>query len=155
MSQPAEPTPPATPARPVYFTKSEAVARIAESESTVKKYLREGRFPNAIKDEQGQWRIPASDLEAAGLTLLRPGMQHPEPTGKETPEEPTVTLPLSKYTQLVQDAARAQTLQDLAWAWKTAHDTAQRQLPAAPQEVVDVRETQRRRLFQRQTPKAK
>jgi hypothetical protein len=147
----------APPPRPA-FTVGEVVERCGVSKSTVKRRLREGSFPSAFQDDpanpQSPWRIPVEDLLAAGLNPGRPSPPDPPTPATELPPEPTVTLPLGEYRRLVEAAAQAEVLRELSWAWKTAHDTAQRQLPAAPQAppapaVVDVRERKRRRLFGR------
>lgn len=150
------------------FTVGEVVARCGVSKSTVRRRLREGAFPNACQDDssnpQSPWRIPIEDLLAEGLNPGRPSPpDHVNPvreptvdttpdTTRDTTREPTVTLPLSEYRELLQAASQTEVLRELAWAWKAAHDTAQRQLPpapAAPQAgvVVDVRDRKRRRLF--------
>jgi hypothetical protein len=142
------------------FTVGEVVDRCGVSKSTVKRRLREGAFPGAFQEDpasaQSPWRIPVEDLLAAGLNPGKPSPPDPvnpvsEPMA-ERPVEPTVTLPLSEYRQLVEASAQTEVLRELAWAWKTAHDTAQRQLPAvAPPDdtaaIVDVRDRKRRRLF--------
>jgi len=102
---------------------------------------------------QSPCRIPIEDLLAAGLNPGRPTPpegQTPvtEPT-VEPPAEPTVTLTPARYTELVEEAAKAEALQELAWAWKTAHDSAQRQLMPSP-EVADIRaEATKRKWFNR------
>lgn len=143
-----------TMTRPV-FTVGEVIERCGVSKSTVKRRLREGAFPNAFQDEpenpQSPWRIPIEDLLAAGLNPGKPsapeGVTPVAEPSTEPPAEPTVTLSLSQYTRLVEEAAKVETLQDLAWAWKTAHDTAQRQL--MPPDVIDMRDQAKRRWFNR------
>lgn len=142
------------------FTVGEVVERCGVSKSTVKRRLRDGAFPNATQDDptnpQSPWRIPIEDLLAAGLNPGRPTPpegQTPvtEPTGgtPAVPAEPTVALTLARYTELVEQAAKAEALQDLAWAWKTAHDTAQRQLMPST-DILDIREqTPKRKWFNR------
>lgn len=141
------------------FTVGEVIERCGVSKSTVKRRLRDGTFPNATQDDpanpQSPWRIPIEDLLAAGLNPGRPTPPEDrtpvtESTGDTPagPVEPTVTLTLARYTELVEQAAKAEALQDLAWAWKTAHDTAQRQLMPGP--VVDIREpAPKRKWFNR------
>ncbi len=145
--------------RPV-FTVGEVVDRCGVSKSTVKRRLREGAFPGAFQEEpanaQSPWRIPVEDLLAAGLNPGKPSPPDPQTPVTEPTAEPTVILRLSEYRELVEAAAQTDVLRELAWAWKAAHDTAQRQLPPAPAPapapaddpgVVDVRERKRRRLF--------
>ncbi len=149
MVEPAQITPTetaaATPAAPVYLTKSEAVERVAESESTVKKYLREGRFPNANKDDTGQWRIPASDLAGAGLTLVQPGTRPPQETPMEPPanplSNPLMTLHASEIWELRERVIRAEAERDAlrrevaaqARALELAEGVIRRAIEAAPQ----------------------
>lgn len=59
------------------LTLAEAVTATQTSESTIKRRLRAGAFPNAARDADGKWMIPLGDLSAAGL---RPGrMAKPDP----------------------------------------------------------------------------
>ena len=143
--------------RPI-FTVGEVVDRCGVSKSTVKRRLRDGAFPGAFQEDptnaQSPWQIPIEDLLAVGLNPGKPSPPDtPNPATEPTHEpaaEPTVTLPLSEYRQLVEAAAQTEVLRELAWAWKSAHDTAQRQLPPATEEaapVVDLRDRRRRRLF--------
>lgn len=52
------------------LTVKEAVDATQTSESTIKRRLRAGAFPNAAMTTDGRWVIPLGDLSAAGL---RPG----------------------------------------------------------------------------------
>lgn len=59
------------------LTVKEAVGATQTSESTVKRRLRAGAFPNAVQTADGKWMIPLGDLSAAGL---RPGkIAKPDP----------------------------------------------------------------------------
>lgn len=59
------------------LTVKEAVDATQTSESTIKRRLRAGAFPNAVRTTDGKWVIPLGDLSAAGL---RPGrMAGPDP----------------------------------------------------------------------------
>lgn len=53
----------------------EAVERTGVSRSTLRRRLDQGRFPGAYLDQAGQWRIPLTDLLAAGLTPVQPSIQ--------------------------------------------------------------------------------
>ncbi len=67
--------PPASEAR--QLTIKQAVVETQTSESTIKRRLRAGAFPNAGQDTDGLWLIPVTDLVAAGL---RPGKRaKPDP----------------------------------------------------------------------------
>lgn len=51
------------------FTLSEAAERTGTSRSTMRRYRETGKFPNAYKDTDRQWRVPVEDLLANGLVL--------------------------------------------------------------------------------------
>jgi len=62
---------------PRRLTIKQAVFETQTSESTIKRRLRAGVFPNAGQDTDGLWLIPVTDLVAAGL---RPGKRaKPDP----------------------------------------------------------------------------
>lgn len=54
------------------YTLTEAAELTGKSRVTLRRYLDQGRFPNAFRDEADAnsrpWRIPGDDLRAAGLT---------------------------------------------------------------------------------------
>lgn len=58
---------------------SEAARACNVDRATVKRRLRAGRLPNARQDDRGIWRIPVTDLLAAGLSLSRTGQPDPAP----------------------------------------------------------------------------
>jgi excisionase family DNA binding protein len=64
------------------FTLSEAAERTGASRSTVRRYRESGKFPNAYKDSDRQWRVPVEDLLANGLTLS--GQAQPEQVSAPT-----------------------------------------------------------------------
>lgn len=51
------------------WTLSEAAERTGVSRSTIRRYRETGKFPNAYKATDKQWRVPVEDLLASGLTL--------------------------------------------------------------------------------------
>ncbi len=51
------------------WTLSEAAERTGASRSTIRRYRETGKFPNAYKGTDKQWRVPVEDLLASGLTL--------------------------------------------------------------------------------------
>lgn len=62
------------------FTLTEAAKVTDRSRVTLRRWLDEGKFPGAFKDPTdslGQWRIPATDLEAAGASFV------PDDTGSD------------------------------------------------------------------------
>ena len=83
------------PQQPPTLTVAEAAQLCGVSTSTIRRYLRGGRFPGARQDpssvpgQPGQWRIPIGDALEAGLARQQPtpaaqADQHPplgEPAG--------------------------------------------------------------------------
>lgn len=75
----------------------EAAALCGCSIDTVRRHLRDGRFPRAFQDgdvSNAAWRIPLSDLVAAGL--YQPGPAEPDP-----PAEQTGVAPAEGSTELL------------------------------------------------------
>lgn len=66
------------PEHPPTLTVAEAARVCGVSASTIRRYLRAGRFPSAQQapspapGQPGQWRIPTQDLLGAGLDRRRP-----------------------------------------------------------------------------------
>jgi transcriptional regulator with XRE-family HTH domain len=66
------------PRQPPTLTVAEAAQACGLSTSTIRRYLRGGRFPGARQDPSpvpghpGQWRIPTDDLLDAGLARQQP-----------------------------------------------------------------------------------
>ena len=64
--------------QPPALTIAEAAQVCGVSASTIRRYLRAGRFPSArqepspVPGQPGQWRIPTQDLLGAGLDRRRP-----------------------------------------------------------------------------------
>lgn len=52
--------------RPV-FTLSEAADLVSVSRSTLRRKLDQGNFPDAFRDSKGVWKLPLTNLLAAGL----------------------------------------------------------------------------------------
>lgn len=44
-----------------------AAAEVGVSRDTIKRYLKDGKFPNAYQNDRNVWTIPLTDLLAAGL----------------------------------------------------------------------------------------
>ena len=53
------------------WTLSEAAERTGISRSTLRRRLDQGKFPGAYRDQAKQWRIPLTDLLAAGITPVQ------------------------------------------------------------------------------------
>lgn len=63
------------------WTLSEAAERTGISRSTLRRRLDQGKFPGAYRDQAKQWRIPLTDLLAAGITPVQgvfTDIAHPE-----------------------------------------------------------------------------
>jgi hypothetical protein len=61
-----------------WFTLTEAAEATGKSRSTIKKYLADGKFPQARRGQQGgqpAWVIPLVDLLGAGLTPHAPRVE--------------------------------------------------------------------------------
>lgn len=87
------------------LTVKEAVDATQTSESTIKRRLRAGSFPNAARTDDGKWVIPLGDLSAAGL---RPGKTaKPDPV---TPEADRVRDLAAENAELRQRLAVAEAL---------------------------------------------
>ena len=94
-------------ARPTW-TLREAEERCGVSRSTLKRRLAAGDFPNAYKTSQGQWRVPVTDLIAAGY---QPGAVD----WGEHPEEPApATTPPDRVTELEHELAQERLRRDSA-----------------------------------------
>jgi excisionase family DNA binding protein len=85
------------PEQPPTLTVAEAAQVCGVSTSTIRRYLRAGRFPGARQDpsrlpgQPGPWRIPTEDLLGAGLDR-----QQPAPSGHaeehQSAEDPAAAL---------------------------------------------------------------
>lgn len=53
-----------------HWTITEAVERTNASNSTIRRYRAQDKFPNAYKDSDGVWKYPVEDLLAAGIKIL-------------------------------------------------------------------------------------
>lgn len=63
------------------WTIREAMERTGASRSTLRRRLDQGKFPGAYRDQAKQWRIPLTDLLAAGFTPVQgvsTDIAHPE-----------------------------------------------------------------------------
>ncbi|MGP4992306.1 hypothetical protein, partial [Glutamicibacter ardleyensis] len=54
------------------WTINRAAQECGVSPSTIKRRLREGKFPNAVQGAGGAWTIPVQDLVLAGLKPGKP-----------------------------------------------------------------------------------
>jgi transcriptional regulator with XRE-family HTH domain len=90
------------------LTIAEAAKACGVSASTIRRYLRAGRFPSAPRApspgtrQSWQWRIPPEDLPAAGLDRRRPPSDH----GREqqSRDEPAGGRPAEDRTRVLENA---------------------------------------------------
>lgn len=66
------------------WTLTQAAEQCSVSRSTIRRYRESGKFPNAEKIG-GQWRIPVTDLIAAGLRPGKPAPPEELPTEQAHP----------------------------------------------------------------------
>jgi hypothetical protein len=59
------------------FTLSEAAALVSTSRSTLRRRLDNADFPEAYRDAKGVWKIPLTNLLAAGLTPVQGAVHDP------------------------------------------------------------------------------
>jgi len=57
------------------LTLADIAAQSEVSMSTLRRKQRAGEFPDAFKDDGGRWRVPVSNLHAAGIKLT-PQLNH-------------------------------------------------------------------------------
>ncbi|MDJ0318668.1 helix-turn-helix transcriptional regulator [Arthrobacter antibioticus] len=143
------------------WTMREAVERTGASRSTLRRRLDQGKFPGAYLDRAGQWRIPLTDLLAAGFIPVPPLGQgvvtdivHPEDALAQVNqinlENRIKTLEISLATERAHRVASEQ----VALAHEKRAETAERALlmlesglirtPAAPGPQVEKEESARR-----------
>lgn len=102
------------------WTLSEAAERTGASRSTIRRYRETGKFPNAYKGTDKQWRVPIEDLLASGLTLSGQAQVEQVTTLSEQPIE-HAPEPLSERVRelealLAVERARAAGLERVAAA---------------------------------------
>jgi len=92
-----------TAAEPWTLTLREASDLTGASLRTLRRRLADGAFPNAVKDDgpSGAWRLPVTDLEAAGLPVTVP---------RPTPDP----VPAQDDTRLAEAEERARAAEDRA-----------------------------------------
>lgn len=143
------------------WTMREAVERTGASRSTLRRRLDQGKFPGAYLDPAGQWRIPLTDLLAAGFTPAQPPGQgvatdiaHPENelahVNQANLENRIKTLEISLATEHAHRVASEQ----VALAHEKRAETAERALlmlesgftrtPAAPVPATEKEEPAKR-----------
>lgn len=98
------------------WTLSEAAERTGASRSTIRRYRETGKFPNAYKGTDKQWRVPVEDLLASGLTLSGQAQLEQVNTLSEQASEPMSERVRELETLLAVERARAAGLERVAAA---------------------------------------
>lgn len=78
-----------------YLNASQAHQLTGKSLPTIRKYLANGKFPNATQTPKGKvqvWQIPLTDLVAAGLTDSISSSSPPTPEAGAKETAPAVTI---------------------------------------------------------------
>jgi excisionase family DNA binding protein len=94
--------------QPPTLTIAEAAKACGVSASTIRRYLRAGRFPSARREpspapgRSWQWRIPPEELPAAGLNRRRPPSGHGQE--HQSRGEPAGGRPAEERIRVLQDA---------------------------------------------------
>jgi excisionase family DNA binding protein len=106
------------------LTIAEAAQVCGVSTSTIRRYLRAGRFPGAqqvprrIPGQPGQWRIPTQDLLGAGLDRQRPTPSGPSEERQSAGDPPDAVADRERVQALVHalelERARRQAAEVLA-----------------------------------------
>lgn len=97
---PAVDAPPATPGEAMFSVRSAAHA-CAITPGSIRHHLRSGSFPHAVRGESGEWQIPLSDLERAGLDPI---------TTVRLPEMPATSTALERMPSGALDSAGSDAL---------------------------------------------
>lgn len=83
-------------------------AQSGVSLSTLRRKQRTGEFPEAFKDDGGRWRVPVSDLHAAGVRLT-PALNHERvPNPEPAAVEPAEVVELRHRVKLLEAQLRAE-----------------------------------------------
>lgn len=97
-------------ARPSW-TINRSAQECGVSPSTIKRRLREGKFPNAVQGAGGAWTIPVQDLVLAGLKPGRPAppeqatdlVHWPRPNKNDLDQRPRSEDLLNRISELEQE----------------------------------------------------
>lgn len=127
-------------ARRPAWTLSEAAERTGVSRSTLRRYREGGKFPNAYKAIDGQWKIPMEDLLAAGLRVSDPALGAPA----EQAVPPAQSMPTEQpngQAQPAQDATveRVRELESLLAVERARVEGLERLAAAAEANTADLR----------------
>lgn len=90
------------------LTLADISAQSGVSLSTLRRKQRAGELPEAFKDDGGRWRVPVSDLHAAGVRLT-PALNHehlPEP--ETAAVEPVEVVELRHRVKLLEAQLQAE-----------------------------------------------
>jgi hypothetical protein len=103
-----EPAPEPTAARSLTLT--EAAIAFGVGRRSVRNKLHAGDFPNAVKDDQGFWRVPEADLLAAGLRVASATTASATTASVNTDESDATKLLSIEILELRHRAERAEAL---------------------------------------------
>ncbi|MDU3173772.1 hypothetical protein [Eggerthella sp.] len=109
------------------WTLSEAVERTSASRATLKRLLAADGLPNAYKDQRGRWRIPITDLIAAGHPPSS-SIEGIAPTEEETNEAGTAGHIAALEAELRTMRIKLEAAQSIAEAHQLRADSAERAL---------------------------
>lgn len=95
------------------YTLTEAADLTGVSRSTIRRRHKDGAFPNAYKDSEGNWKVPLTDLEQAGIRPRSSDRAQPKSarsapvtltSGQDPAQSPTP--PVSASTERVVELAK-------------------------------------------------
>ena len=109
------------------WTLSEAIERTSASRATLKRLLAADGLPNAYKDQRGRWRIPITDLIAAGHPPVS-SIEGIAPTEEETNEAGTAGQIAALEAELRTMRIKLEAAQSIAEAHQLRADSAERAL---------------------------
>jgi hypothetical protein len=90
----------ADPQRPEWGI-SRAAAEVGVSRDTIKRHLKDGKFPNAFQNDRKVWMIPLTDLLAAGFTPSMHKGTDPVQTESAPEESPSRVMQLEHEIELL------------------------------------------------------
>lgn len=125
--------------RPV-FTLSEAAALVSISRSTLRRRLDNADFPEAYRDAKGVWKIPLTNLLAAGLAPVQGSVHDPSTDIGQPVHSPSQ----SKQVELEKRVVELET----ALSIEHAHRTAAEQVTVAERHRAQTAEMALRMLEQ-------
>lgn len=89
------------------LTLADIAAQSEVSMSTLRRKQRTGDFPDAFKDDGGRWRVPVSNLHAAGIKLT-PQLNHERPEAPAPAPDVGEVVELRHRVKLLEAEVRAE-----------------------------------------------